>query len=155
MKKRNKRSQAFLISTVIIIMILTAFITISNYSRKTGFSTFPFIAEEIQIESEKVMDYALINNDDASIDSFTKEVSNFADKDTKIYFIIGEYPKIECYSYEADVKKPCQNYEASADPIKLTADGIAYEFPLTKGKHFYFLMIKESGGERYVFTNAK
>ena len=45
MKKRNKKAQAFLIASVIIITILIAFITIANYSRKTTVYDFPLIAD--------------------------------------------------------------------------------------------------------------
>ena len=73
----QKRSQAFLITAVIFIAIASAIITIHNYSKKTEFSTFPYIAEEIQIESEKVMDYALIKDNWDKIDDFTKNVSDY------------------------------------------------------------------------------
>ena len=73
----KKRGQAFLITAVIFITIVSALITIHNYSKKTTFSTFPYIAEEIQIESEKVMDYALIKDNWDKIDDFTKNVSDY------------------------------------------------------------------------------
>lgn len=154
MKIKNKRGQAFLITTVILIMILIAFITIANYSKKTNFSTFPFSAEEIQIESEKVMDYSLLNNDPYVIEEFTKNVSNYLDKDTKIYFITGETPNFEFYTYENNNKQILNSNMAITDKITITIEGVDYYFEIPKGKAFYFIMIKENKGEKYVYTNA-
>ncbi len=148
----KKRGQAFLISTVVIIMILIAFVTIANYSKKTRFSTFSYVAEEIQIESEKVMDYALITGDYSEVDKFTKNISNYVDEDTRIYFITGD--PLVCYSYIGESKTPCQEYDVSTNPINVTINNTVYEFPLTQGKHFYYVMIKEFRGEKYVYTNA-
>src|SRR3989344_9380653 len=87
---KSKRSQAFLITAVIFIAIVSAFITIHNFSKKTEFSTFPYLAEEIQIESEKVMDYDLINSEN-KIETFTDDVSDYVKKENiDVYFIMGE-----------------------------------------------------------------
>lgn len=146
----NKKGQAFLITAIIFIAIISTFITIKNYSKKTEFSSFPYIAEEIQIESEKVMDYALIKSDDASVDKFTKDVSDYAKKeDIDIYFITGESGSLIC--------SKCNNLDASKNPINATINKNSYYFTkYPEGKHFYFIMIKEKevGGEKYVYTNA-
>jgi hypothetical protein len=36
--------------------------------------------------------------------------------------------------------------------IKFTLEKDVYSFDLEKGKNLYFLVIYETGGERYVFT---
>ena len=146
-----KRSQAFLITAVIFIAIISTFITIKNYSKKTEFSSFPYIAEEIQIESEKVMDYALINDDWNKIDDFTKDVSNYVKKeDIDIYFIRDD----DCYNYVDGVKTTIA-CDMNPNLITATIDETTYSFPkYNSGKHFYFIMIKERGDEKYVYTNA-
>lgn len=155
---KNQKAQAFLITSVILIMILVAFVTIANYSRKTTFSTFSYIAEEIQIESEKVMDYALLNDEPDVIDDFTKNVSDYLDEDIKIYFITntsGNNNELEFYYYNEtgdEVNLPEDLFVVGN--ITVTIDETNYTFPLTKGKHFYFIMIKEFKGEKYVYTNA-
>ena len=153
----KKRGQAFLISSVVIIMIIVAFVTIANYSKKTTFSTFPFVAEEIQIESEKVMDYALIIGDYSIVDDFTKNVSDYVYKeDIKIYFITEENNMIKCYNYINEIKTDLNSNDCKtgSNPINVTIDDTVYEFPKTQGKHFYFIMIKEDGGEKYVYKNS-
>lgn len=153
---KSKRSQVFLITAVIFIAIISTLITIKNYSKKTEFSSFPYIAEEIQIESEKVMDYALVNDKWNEIDDFTQNVSNYVKKeDIDIYFITGDSESSSCYTDA----KPCTI--TKSDKITATIGQVpnqeSYEFPLyQEGKHFYFIMIKEKEdrGEKYVYTNA-
>ncbi|HLD37834.1 MAG TPA: hypothetical protein VJA20_00140 [Candidatus Nanoarchaeia archaeon] len=143
----QKRSQAFLITAVIFIAIASAIITIHNYSKKTEFSTFPYIAEEIQIESEKVMNYDFINNDN-KIENFIKKTSDYVKKDgINIYFITEESGSLRC--------SKCDALDTSTNPINATIKENSYYFTkYPKGKHFYFIMIKEKGGEKYVYTNA-
>ena len=155
---KSKRSQAFLITAVIFIAIVSAFITIHNFSKKTTFSTFPYIAEEIQIESEKVMDYALIKSDENSINDFTDDVSNYVKKENiDIYFITGEDPDMKCYYYDNAGKKDLSsdNCKTTNSEISATIKDTTYQFTeYPSGKHFYFIMIKEDRGEKYVYTNA-
>src|SRR3989338_8985368 len=144
----RKRSQAFLITAVIFIAIVSALITIHNFSKKTEFSTFPYIAEEIQIESEKVMDYALIKSDENSINDFTANISEYVKKENiDIYFITDESGSLIC--------SKCDTLDTSNNPINATIKENSYYFTkYPSGKHFYFIMIKEKGGEKYVYTNA-
>ena len=144
----KKDGQAFLITAVIFIAIISAIITIHNYSKKTEFSTFPYVAEEIQIESEKFMDYSLVKGNYNDLDDFNKKFSDYAKKeDIDIYFITGESGSLIC--------SKCNNLDASNNPINATINKDSYYFTkYPEGKHFYFIMIKEKGGEKYVYTNA-
>lgn len=147
----KKRGQAFLIISVIFIAVVGIIITTHNYSKKTEFSTFPIIAEEVQIESEKVMDYALINNDDSSINSFTQDISEHIKKEgIEIYFIEDSSGSLNCHN---EYGKTC-SFNMNGNEIVATADGQEYSFQKTQGKNFYFIMIKEIRGEKYVYTNA-
>ncbi len=143
----KKRGQAFLITAVIFIAIISAFITIHNFSKKTTFSTFSYIAEEIQIESEKVMDYVLVSGKDVT-DDFTQKVSDYVKKEgIDIYFIEDSSGSLICSN--------CGGFVIDGNKITATIDGTNYNFPkYSEGKHFYFIMLKEAGGEKYVYTNA-
>lgn len=144
---------------MILIMILAAFITMSNYSKKRNLFALPYLAEEIQIESEKVMDYNLITGND-KLENFTEEISKYAGEDTKIYFITGQDSDIKFYYYEDDAKVSLtpiiekENKKITAT-IYLEDDGTPnnYEFPLTKGENFYFIIVNEYKGEKYVYAN--
>lgn len=141
-----KRGQAFIITAVIFIAIVSTLIATHNFSKKTEFSTFPFIAEEIKIESEKVMDYALVNSEWNKIDIFKEEASNYAEKEgIKIYFIEDALGNLRCSN--------CNSLDENG--ITATIGETEYSFPkYNSGKHFYFIMIKEKGDEKYVYTNA-
>ena len=156
MKKRNKKAQAFLIASVIIITILIAFITIANYSRKTTVYDFPLIAEEINMESEKVMDYSLASGDLTKIKDFTKKISAYVGDKTKVYFIEDSSGNLEFYIWEGENKMDLsiKSIDSLEKKIIVTIENSDYYFPLTQGKHFYFIMIKEVQGEKYVYTNA-
>ena len=139
MKKRGKKAQAFLIIAVLLIGILVTFITIFNSSKKTEFSSFQYITKDINIESEKLMDYALLNDDTNAIDKFTGNVSNYVGEDTRIYFI----EEGEIYNYTGGNKKILPSLKADDNSTTATIDGVSYEFPkLSKGKYFYFIIIK-------------
>ena len=151
MKKEGTKGQAFLITAIVFIAIVGAFITLKNYSKKTEFSTFPYMAEEIQIESEKVMDYALINEDYSSINIFTQDISDYTKKEgIDIYFIEDSLGSLSCYNVDG---KTC-NLVVNGNEILATINGISYSFTKTGGKNFYFIMIKEDGEEKYVYKNA-
>ena len=142
-----KKGQAFLITAVIFIAIVSTLITVHNSSKKTEFSTFPYIAEEIQIESEKVMDYDLINSEN-KIETFTDDVSDYVKKENiDVYFITEKSGILTC--------SKCNKFDASKNPINATINKNSYYFTkYPEGKHFYFIMIKEINGEKYVYTNA-
>ncbi len=148
----EKKAQAFLITTVILISILAAFIGVSNYSKKTTFSTLPYLAQEIQIESEKVMDYDLNTGND-TIENFTKTISNYTDENTKIYFIINK-SGLECYSYNKTLDKEPLSCNVINNQINTTIEETNYTFPyFPEAKHFYFIIIKEDENNKYVYTN--
>lgn len=135
-------------------MVLAAFVTIANFSKKTTFSTFPFVAEEIQIESEKFMDYSLMNDYD-NMGDFTEKLSEYVDEDTRIYFIEDSSGTFDCYNWSEGSKDSLDLCEDNGGLVTTVVDQTTYTFDdFSPAKHFYFIMIKEIGGERYVYTNA-
>lgn len=150
---RNKKAQAFLVSAVMIIVVLAALIAVSNFSKRKSFSNFPLIAEQLQIESEKVMDYALENNKWQDVSKFTQDFSAYAGSNIKIYFIENT-PGPKCYYWENSVKFSCAN-AFDSNSLTLNIDGVDYDFQeYSEGKHFYFVMISEEGGEKYIYANS-
>ncbi|MFB6246725.1 MAG: hypothetical protein ABEI74_04000 [Candidatus Pacearchaeota archaeon] len=171
MKKRffEKKAQAFLIGAVLLIGILVGLVTVSNYAETSGFSTLESKGEKIDIESEKVMDYALINKkpseklNSTAIKNFTLETTKSLGPKTKIYFIenssySGNSGPIDCYNWNTSKnpakKEYCQTYIKNQKIIS-TIERSNQTFPKTQGKHFYFVMIKESQGERHIYKNTK
>ena len=150
----NKRGQAFLISAVLLISILVAFLTIMNYSKKTTFSKLDYLSEQIQIESEKVMDYDLAQ-DKNRLEYFEINISNNLDKDTRIYFITkNSTNEWNLHNYTGGFINNFDLINLENENVTATIDNSNYTFPyFTKGKPFYYIMIKEYKGEKYVYTN--
>src|SRR3989338_2712682 len=79
---------------------------------------------------------------------FIAKTSDYVKKDgINIYFITEESGSLRC--------SKCDALDTSTNPINATIKENSYYFTkYPKGKHFYFIMIKEKGGEKYVYTNA-
>ena len=97
------------------------------------------------------MDYVLISENDV-VDDFTKNVSDYLDEDTRIYFITNTSDNGEIEFYNST--NSLNDLYFNTNEIIATVENTNYTFPLTKGKHFYFIMIKEFKDEKYVYTNA-
>ena len=180
----KKKGQAFLITAVIILMLLVAFITITNYSKKSSFSTVQALGEEIQIESEFIMDNELINRPLSVADPFTTfrtQLSNRLDSNTIIYVIQGggySPGDLDCYKItkvnpnsQSCTNVNTQNYPTQEEanlywygtlPSSLElyvneGDELLYKFPDWSGEGetiFYFVIIQTKGEERHVYTNG-
>lgn len=162
---KNKRGQAFLVGAILLVGILIGLVATNNYLQTSGFSTLNYEGERINIESKKVMDYALLNKgqneklNSTAINKFTKEVTNSTGPNTDTYFIenssySGNSGPIDCYKWNKTRKKEYCKTQIKNQKIISTITGTNYTFPKTQGKHFYFIMIKEDESEKYVYKNS-
>ena len=168
MRKGDKKGQAFLITAVIILMLLVSFITITNYSKKRSFSTIEMLGEEIQLESEELMDYNLVTLTDKTPD-YIEAISKRLDGDTNVYFIVGprdnlkfykqNHPPIDC-DFNLVNQVECEHNDNDQIDVQIEmlspAEILNFEFPLHRpdqGEHFYFIIIQNKNGERYIYTN--
>lgn len=174
MKKGDKRGQFYLLTTILIITIISGFIIISNFSQKRSNIGFDYVGEELNIESEKVIDYGIKNNKDIKVllENFTKIYSLYSEAEN-LYFIFGTreritlsgYKKLNSGTIAIDVgngnrdlilSKGIYNSSEFVNPqenIKVTVNEIIYDFSLKSGENFYFIISKELGEERYIITN--
>ena len=170
----EKRGQFYLITTIIILSLVAGFVVVSNYSKETTKADFSNIGKELQIESEKVLDYGTKNGLDPKtlLINFTKDFSNYSAADS-LYFVFGNsseivfsgYKKLEDGTVYIDagsgsqslvLSKNVYNYitiSGPAEDIKVTVDSIEHDFTLDSGENFYFVVSKEINGDRSVFTN--
>ena len=74
MKKGDKKGQFYLIAAMIMIIIITLFAVIFNFSEKSDVSKLKELGEQLSIESEKVLDYDTYNGEN-EIETFTQEFS--------------------------------------------------------------------------------
>lgn len=174
MGKRDKEGQFYLLTTILIVTMIGGFIIISNYSQKRSNIGFDYIKEELNIESEKIIDYGINNNKNIEIllENFTKTYSTYSEAGN-LYFIFGNRESITLAGYkkldsgtiaidigngnqELTLNKGVYNSKKFSNPqenIKVIVNEITYDFSLKSGENFYFIISKELEGERYIITN--
>ncbi|MCH8945488.1 MAG: hypothetical protein IIA85_01025 [Nanoarchaeota archaeon] len=174
MKKGDKEGQFYLLATVIIIAMIGGFILISNFSQKRSDIGFNYLGEELNIESEKIIDYGISNNKDikALLENFTETYSIYSEAEN-LYFIFGNKEIITLAGYkksnsgsisinvgsgdqELILNKGTYNSIELINPqenIKVTVNEITYDFSLKSGENFYFIISKELEGEIYIIRN--
>jgi len=170
----KKKGQFYLLTTIIIITIIVSLITVSNYSRERSNIKFNYLGEELEIESEKVLDYGIKNNKNLKelLENFTRDYSDYSDTENS-YFIFGDENEVTVTGYKKlssgaifinagsgnetlNLNKGEYNsrdFLNPAESIKVTVDGVRYDFILRSGENFYFIISKEINEEKYIFTN--
>lgn len=153
MKGMNKKAQFYLISAVILVILIVGLVSVTNYSAKKGNSYISNYGEELEIESEKVIDYSSLNSD-SKLDDFTSQYSNYLGTRADAYFITGSEGNMQAYKYTNNIKTDLSSYlTLTEDKINFELENTTYEFDLNKGQNFYFILSKEIEGENYVYTN--
>ena len=147
MKKGDKKAQYYLFAAFVIVGIISGFVAILNYSKRSPSVRIYDIAEELEIESEAVWDYSKLKND-YQVDVFTKNFNDYIGEGTDIYFINDT----DAYRYEKDelIYFPFQN---AGGKIIVNISNEQYTFNAKPQGNFFFVMMQEIGGEKYVVTN--
>jgi hypothetical protein len=149
---KNKRGQFYLIATIVIVVLVIGLVVTYNHYSKDYSTEAQKIANEVEIESSKVMDYDTLHSTE-NIENFAKDYSIYLGEEKEIYYFIVDGTEKEAYRYVNGIKKDFTgNLSVGTMDIKFTLEKDVYSFDLEKGKNLYFLVIYETGGERYVFT---
>ena len=171
----KKRGQFYLIAAIIIITIILGFAAISNYSKKTSSTKVYDLAEELGVESGKVLDfgtYSEYNETEMSglLENFTETYIDYAGEGRSLYFIFGNYKKIIVVAYQ-DLNSGNLSVEGTESPlvitkgtsisgefipegnkVKIIINEAEFEFELKPGENFYFVIFQEIGDEQQVIT---
>lgn len=152
-KRGDKRAQFYLVATIIIVGLLVGLSVVFNYSTKASSYGIEKITKELNIEGEKVLDYDSAHSTN-EFESFSRDYSAYIGEDKDIYFIIVDEDASveEAYKYSEGEKVSLNSYLVVDGSIRFTLDGKVYNFELKEGKNFYFIIIYDKGGERYVYT---
>ena len=67
MKIGDKFGQFYMVATMVIIVLIASFAIVINYSSQRIPPSFYYLGEEIEIESEKVIEYGLNNELDLNV----------------------------------------------------------------------------------------
>jgi len=154
MKRCDKRGQFYLIAALAIISILIGIATITN---KSDARESPKIIygwkEELDIESSYVLDYLAANdiNRDELLENFTRSFSNYS-TETEFYFIYGEGEDLNASKYFNGLRESA-DFQVEEEKIKINVDETEYEFPLTQGENFYYIIYNKEGDDKYVATS--
>ena len=174
---KNQKGQFYLIAAVILVAMILGFVTISNNAKKKDFAKIYDFEEELKIEAEAVLDYA-IKNEPADIngrlETFTRNYSNYSEAEN-LYFVFGDQTLVNIAAYrkstpatilvnvgggnvELDIPEKTyilESYTSPINPVSLTINEIPYEFTLKTGKNFYFIISQGTEEEEdYVFTGS-
>jgi len=172
----KKGGQFYLVASMIILVILAGFISLSNYTSKVKFSEMKNIKQEINTEVENVLDYGTINNlaSNEFLALFNNLSSNYIEKfsEKTTIFLYGESPgTIVCkgknswnetlsidYGSGQEIVKNGEGefeeiYTSSSASVNLTLDLVSYEFEFQEGEGFYYLISNKYGGENDIIRN--
>lgn len=169
----KKRGQAYLLSAIIIISIISGFFAFKNYSDNSENIKIYSLKDELGIESEEVLDYGIYNKENMGIllENFTRLYSTYAGTEKEIYFIFGNTDGVYIASYR-DLEtgtvsvtipetsfiliineKGYQKEEIGIlndGKIKVKIKDTTYDFKLNPGENFYFIIAQEIKGNQYV-----
>jgi hypothetical protein len=178
----DRKAQFFLIAAVVIIVVVVSIVTISNYTDKQDVVRLYDLGQELGIESQNVLDYGTysqLNEEQMKVlmENFIKNYVSYIEEDKNIYFVFGNKNKINVVGYQeianenvcvnitsAGITSPCvpyligqtQGFSATSGEISQVVIRIAetdYEFELTEGENFYFVIWTTIGGEKHVVTS--
>jgi len=103
MKRRGKKGQFYLVTTIMIIAIILGFVSLTNFVQKRSSLKFYYEGEEMDIESEKVIDYILSQGDavdtKTQLRDFVYNYTNYSDADS-FYFLFGDSAEMNFIRYD-------------------------------------------------------
>ena len=148
---KNRKGQFYLIAAIIIITVIIVFVTVSNYSRKKTSVKLYDLGEELGIESQNVIDYGTYTGNDTLRD-FLIQYSNYTSGGIDMYVITGNENNVNVYKYSDGVEEPFTDFTENKGKVIITIEEVEYQFDLMVGENFYFVVLQEIDGEKYVVT---
>ena len=150
----GKKGQFYLIAAIILATIIIGISVVVNYSKKQDSGNLENLKEELQIESENVLDYGAFHRfNDADMKTlltdFSKNYITVKGDNKNLYFIFGKGEVLDITPgivFEGI-------YTPSGNEISLIVNDFTHDFILEEGENFYFLISQEIGGGVYVTKN--
>lgn len=173
----GKKGQFYLITAFVIIAVIVGSIAISNYVKKQSSTRLYNLREDLEIESENVLEYGTYSEFDEVqmqelLSNFTETYSEYVGEGIQIYFVFGNRYKIIVAGYQELASETIYvagspmmitegeyTYEefdlsdSDENRIIVTIDSIEYEFRLKAGENFYFVISQEIEGEEHIVTS--
>jgi hypothetical protein len=176
----KKRGQFYLLAAMIIIIFISGFAAVSNYTRSQGSVKIYDLKNELGIESGKVLEYGVFSDSDTVtiggrpvniIEHFINLYETYAGENKEIYFIYGNKDRVTLITYDEVVTGSLRIVGSENTPIsqnifgksatkktfapkggvvKITIEGIEYEFEIKPGENFFFVISQAVEGEQHV-----
>jgi len=171
----NRRGQVFLVAAIILTGIL---LTLTRFANKITFKDEPEafydLSDEIDFEVRKVLDYGVISGGQNTKAIISELINNYSDyiADEDVVFVYGNAMDVSAMYYQSinnlhaislgSISVPVNVVLASQTPVivkpldqtnvvaTITINSVDYVFNLKPGQNFYFVLIKEEDGEKYV-----
>ena len=178
----NKRGQFFIIAAIIIILAISGIVTVTTYAivqpTPKGFFS---LSSDLEKEGSKIVDYGIYNEKNLTeiLEGFTSEKFGpyFLQRtdNANVIFVYGNKSDLFAVQYKpeitgtvsATVSREIQwqilgtytdrteiNVQSGDKIVNVTLFDKVYQFELRDNEMFYFLIIKEEEGERYVVSNS-
>ncbi|MFH1325152.1 MAG: hypothetical protein ABIH49_00080 [archaeon] len=174
----EKRGQFFLLATIILVTVIAGVSSVYNYAAQKSQQKFYYFGDELEVESEKVIDY--VNNNELNfkdvMTDFTQDYTDYSDADN-FYFLFGDTNSIRFAGYkriedgtvtvkqvvegDTEIYLTKETYKTQdftpfvTNPtVKLVIEEITYSLELQTGQNFYYIVSKEIDGEKHVATNS-
>lgn len=177
MKGWNKSGQFYLLAAILIVAVIIGYVAVNNYSKNKSPVRVDDLSKELGIETGQVLEFGVFHEDevDTVVPDFVNSFYTYSNPDNtkKFYFIFGDKNSITVYSSDSTtagtitigssqtkIKDPDRKLVpvegkefcsmSQENKIKCIFFEKEYEFEMTPGDNFYFLISQEVGGEQYV-----
>ncbi len=173
---QNKKGQFYLIAAVIIIAMVFGITALVNQAKKQEFTEIQYAGEELAIEAEAVLDYAIKNEPtdiNGRLETFTKNYSDYSNVEN-LYFVFGNTDSVSVAAYRhtlpaiiivnagednesleiLNATYTKEDYTPVGNIVTLTINEIPYEFELKDGTNFYFITSESDEEQEYIITGS-
>jgi hypothetical protein len=178
-KKRYKKGQFYLITVIILVSLFIAFISTFNFAAKERGIDIYEMKNEIEIETQKTMEYIAYNSlSDSEAKSILSDLAdiyiNKTGKDKNSFFIYGTSSELEMKGFKSDdenisISTNSGSYDDlnvnegeyfgprtynTVENLTIRGEEVDTSFEIREGQSFYYLIhYKGSGGEYVVVHN--
>ena len=175
-----ERGQFFLMAAIVFVGALLGLTVVVNYVQKSGENErFYDLGKEIGFEARQVSDYGTYNDyegegqgTDDLIRRLIEDYAPYIERD-RVVFVYGNSEELHAYTLTQDgvgcigidtgglvtcegVARTQVNevpaISQTGDLVRVSIDGIDYNFNLENGQNFYFVLVREENEDRFVTT---
>ncbi len=180
MLSQDKRGQFYLMASIVIVVIIIGFVSVTNYAKHSSVNEVYNVKNELGLESDNVLEYGTLRIDNQTeksnlMERFSSNYTRYAGEKKEIYIIYGNAEQIFVATYsdiseggvsvdfgsgvfseleitEASSRISKRNRGKAKDKqeITLKVGDIERTFNLKEGENFYFIVSQELGGQTYI-----